>query len=117
MGAEGIVRALATLGEAGEAAGLAQGADTLAPAGEDLVRVGLAADIPDQAIFRRVELGMDRHRKLDHAETGAQMAAGHRYRIDGFGAQFIGELAQFVLRQEAQIGRRVDRIEQRHYEK
>jgi hypothetical protein len=38
------------LGEAGEAAALAQGADAVAPAGEDLVRIGLVADVPDQPV-------------------------------------------------------------------
>lgn len=46
--AERIVVAFAALGEAGQAAAGAQRADAVAPAGEDLVRIGLVADVPDQ---------------------------------------------------------------------
>ena len=48
--AEGVVLALAAPGEAGQPAALAQGADAVAPAGEDLVRIGLVADVPDQPV-------------------------------------------------------------------
>ena len=53
--AERVVFALGALGEAGQAAALAQGADAVAPAGQDLVRIGLVADVPDQPVVRRVE--------------------------------------------------------------
>ena len=55
-------------GEAGQAAALAQGADAVAPAGQDLVRIGLVADIPDQPVARRVEHSVDRDGQLDHAQ-------------------------------------------------
>jgi hypothetical protein len=54
-GAERVVFALAALGEAGQAAALAQRADAVAPAGQDLVRIGLVADVPDQPVARRIE--------------------------------------------------------------
>ena len=63
-------------GEARQPAALAQRADAVAPAGEDLVRIGLVADIPDQPVARRLEHRVDRHRQLDHAERGAEMPAG-----------------------------------------
>ena len=66
-GAERVVFAFGPLGEAGQAAALAQGADAIAAAGEDLVRIGLMADIPDQPVARRVEHIMQRHRQLDDA--------------------------------------------------
>ena len=49
-GAEGIVFALGAAGEAGQPALLAQRADAVAAAGQDLVRIGLVADIPDQPV-------------------------------------------------------------------
>ena len=67
-GAERVVFALGALGEAGQAAALAQGADAVAPSGEDFVRVALVADIPDQPVVRRVENRRARHRQLHHAE-------------------------------------------------
>ena len=65
--AEGVVFALRALGEARQAVRLAQGADPVAAAGEDLVRVGLVAHVPDQPVARRVEHVMQRHRQLDDA--------------------------------------------------
>ena len=96
-GAERIVFALGALGEAGQAAALAQRADAVAPAGEDLVRIGLVADVPDQPIIRRVEDIMQRNRQLDHAEPGAEVTAGDRDSVDRLLPQFVGKLAQLAF--------------------
>ena len=79
-GAERVVFALGALGEAGEAVALAQRADAIAASGQDLVRIGLVADVPDQPVGRRIENVMQRDGELDHAEAGAEMAAGRRRR-------------------------------------
>ena len=81
-GAERVVFALGALGEAGEAAALAQRADAVAAAGQDLVRIGLMADVPDHPVARRVEHVVQRDSQLDDAEAGAQMAAGDGNRVD-----------------------------------
>ncbi len=94
--AERVVFALGAAGEAGQAAALAQRADAVAPAGQDLVRIGLVADVPDQPVARGVEHRVQRHGQLDHAEAGAEMAAGDRDRVDRLGAQFVGKLAQLL---------------------
>ena len=107
-GAERIVFALGALGEAGEAAAHAQRADAVAPPGQNLVRIGLMADVPDDAVARRVEQVVQRDGQLDHAEAGAEMAAGDRHGIDRLLAQFVGELAQLALVEAAEIGRRND---------
>ncbi len=114
-GAERVEFALDPPGEAGQPAALTQGADAVAPAGQNLVRVGLVADVPDQPVARRVEHIVQRHRQLDDAESGAEVAAGHRHRADRFGAQLVGELAQLADRQGAQIGRGANAIEQRRF--
>ncbi len=67
--AERVVFALGALGEAGQAAALAQRADAVAPAGQDLVRIGLVADVPDQPVARRVEDVVQRDGQLDDAEA------------------------------------------------
>ncbi len=110
--AERVVFALGALGEAGEPAAHAQRADAVAPAGQDLVRIGLVADVPDQAVVRRVEHVVQRNRQLDHAEAGAEMAAGDRDRVDGLLAQLVGELAELLDLEGAQIRRRLDEVEQ-----
>jgi len=38
------------------------------------------------------------HGQLDDAEAGAKVSAGYRDRIDGFGAQLIGNLPQVFSR-------------------
>ena len=80
--AERVVFALAALGEAAEAAGLAQGADAVATTGQDLVRIALMANIPDQPVIRRVEHMMDRHRQLNHTQRRTQMPPGLRDRLN-----------------------------------
>ena len=112
-GAERVVLALGALGEAGQAALLAHGAHALAPAGQDLVRIGLVADVPDQAVVRRVEDVVQRDRQLDDAEAGAEMPAGARDRVDEIGAQLVGDLPELALLQRAEVGGRIDRVEQR----
>ena len=71
-GAERVVVALGALGETREAAALAQGADAVAPAGEDLVRIGLVADVPDQPVARGVEDPVQGDGQLDDAKAGAR---------------------------------------------
>ena len=114
-GAERVVFALGALGETGEAAAHAQRADAVAPAGQDLVRVGLMADVPDDAVVRRVEQIMQRDGQLDDAEAGAEMAAGDRYGVDRLLTQFVGELTQLTLVKAAKVFGGMDLIEQRRF--
>ena len=100
-GAERVVFALRPFGEAGQAAALANRTDAIAPAGEDLVRVALVPDVPDQDVLGRVEQVMDRDRELDHAEPGAEMPAGGGNGIDHFRPQLVGHRPQFAGRHVA----------------
>ena len=72
----------------------AQGADAVAAAGEDLVRIGLMPDVPDQLVIGGIEDVMQGDRQFDDAKARAEMSAGHRHRTDGLGAQFVGNLLQ-----------------------
>src|ERR1700741_2913869 len=47
-----------------------------------IVRIGLMADVPNHPVVGRVEDVVDRHRELDDAEPGPEMAAGDRDRVD-----------------------------------
>jgi hypothetical protein len=107
-GAEGVVFALVAAREAADAAELAQRPHLVAPAGEDLVRVGLVTDVPDQAVVRRVEDVVQRDRELDGAEVGRQVAAGARDRLQHMVAQLARERLQVGARQASQVGRAVD---------
>src|SRR5690606_18698534 len=102
---ERVELAFAALREARKAATLAQGANTVAAAGQDLVRVGLVSDVPDQDVARGVEHVVQRHRELDHAEPCAQVPTGDRYRVDGLLAQLVRKLPQLGSRELPQVGR------------
>ena len=110
-GAERVVLALAALGEPRQAARSAQRADAVAPPGDDLVRIGLVADVPDEAVVRRVEHPVQRHGELDDAEAGAQMPARDRDGVDRLLAQLVGELAKLCLGKLAEVRGGVDLIE------
>src|SRR5271166_2378490 len=110
---ERVVFALRALGESGETAALTESSDPVAPSGQDLVRIGLMADVPDDPVRRRIEHIVQRHSQLDYAEAGAQMPARHRHCADGLGAQFIGDLREVALVQLPQIRGRIDLIQQR----
>ena len=113
--AERIIFAFAALGEAAQPPALAQRADPVAPAGKDLVGIGLVPDVPDQPVIGRVEHVMDRDRQLDDAEPGAQVPTRHRHGRDRFRTQLVRELAQPLGRQGAQIVGVADGIEQRSF--
>jgi hypothetical protein len=74
--AERIVLALAALGEARQPTGLAQRADAVAPAGQDLVRIGLMANVPHQLVVGGVEDIVNRYRQLDYAQPRTEVSAG-----------------------------------------
>ena len=102
---ERVIGALGTLGETRQSARLAQGADALAPTGEDFVWIGLMADIPDQSVVGRVENMVDGDRQFDNAKTSPQMPARHGNRINGLGAQFGCHLPEIAFREAAQVCR------------
>src|SRR3990172_8737232 len=86
---------------------------SLSAAGEYLVGIGLVSDIPNELVGRGVEHMMERDGELDHAEAGAEMAAGHRDRGDQLLPQFLRQRLQLMVLKGAQIHRRLDTIEQR----
>src|SRR3546814_2145418 len=91
---ERFVLALAALGEARQAAALAQRADAVAAPGQYLVRIALVPDVPHQLVARRVEHIMDRDGQLDDAQPRPQMPARRPDGGNGSGAQLVGELAE-----------------------
>ena len=112
-GAERIVGAFRALGEARQATALAQGADAIAPAGQDLMRIGLVTDIPNHDVSGCVEHVVQGDGQLDHPEPGAQVTACLGHRVDRLRAEFVGQLTQFRQVQTAGVGRCVDGVQQR----
>ena len=89
--AKGVVLALGTTREGGNAILLAQGAHARATAGEDFVRIGLMTHVPHQPVVRGVEDVMQRDGQLDDAQAGTEMPAGLTDRVEQFQAQLIGQ--------------------------
>jgi hypothetical protein len=97
--AERVIGAFGPLGEARQPVLLAQGADPVAPPGQDLVRVALVAHVPDDLVARRVEHRVQRHGQFHHTQAGAQMPAGLRHRRDRLGPQFVRQPLQLGIAQ------------------
>ncbi len=106
--AEGVVLALLAARERRQAVLLLDRGDPLAPTSEDLVRIALVADVPDQAIVRRVEHVVQRDGEFHHAQTRTEMAAGAGDRLDQVLAQLVGNGRQLIIGDAAQVGWRVD---------
>ena len=111
--AEGVIGRLGSLGETRQPIFLPDRVHLFASPGQDLVRIGLMADIPDQLVARRIENGMDRHRHLDHTQPRAEMPTRLADRPDGFRAQLIGKAAQLRIAHPLEVGRRGHAVEQR----
>ena len=79
----------------------------LAPSGQDLVGIGLVADIPYQPVVRGVEDIVQGNGQFDRAQAGREMAAGTGNRFNQKFAQLGGELHELIARQLTQIGRRI----------
>ena len=65
---ENVVFAFLALWEAAQAARLSQRVEVLGATGQQLVRVSLMANVPDQLVPRRVENVVKRDREFDHTK-------------------------------------------------
>ncbi|MCY1506006.1 hypothetical protein D9M68_402400 [compost metagenome] len=110
--AEGVVFAFHAAREGGDAVLLAQGAHLLTASGEDLVRVGLVAHVPDQPVVRRVVDVVQGDGQFHHAEAGTEMPAGLADGVKEVLAQFVGQGFQLRVAKPAQLVRRRRAVEQ-----
>ena len=110
--AESVVGTLGATREAGDPAALAQSGHRFAAAGENLVRIALVAYIPHDAVGRRVEDVMQRDRQFHRTEVRGEMPTGTGDRFHQKVAQLRCELWQIVGGKSAQVGGRVDTVEQ-----
>ena len=109
-----IVLALGPLQEPGDPVALPQRGKGVVAAGEELPGIGLVAHVPDDPVGRRVELVQQRDAEFDHAEAGADVAAGHGDALDETVADLLRELRELLALQPLQVGRTVDRRQQCH---
>jgi len=112
-GAEGVVLTFVASGKPAEPAELAQAAHALAPACQDLVRVGLMAHVPDQTVIRRAEHVVQGHRELHRAQVGTQVPTGLRDAVQQVGTQLVSQRLELGAGQQAQVCGAVDGFEQR----
>ena len=105
---EGVVLAFSARRKGREPVGLLDGVQSLASTGDHLVRVGLVADVPHDAILRGVEDIVERDREFHGAEAGGEMPAAGRDGFDQEGAQFRRQLLERPRRELAQIRGRED---------
>ena len=94
-----------------EAAVLADGVEAVAAAGEDLVRIGLVAHVPEHLVARRVEQRVHRHGDLAGAEVGAEVAADLADRVDDQLADLLGHLLELVVVERLEVGGAVDLVD------
>ena len=111
-GAHDVVRGLGDRAERSEAAVLADRGEAVLAAGQDLVRVGLVADVPEDLVPRRVEHAVQRHRQLAGAEVGAEVAADLADRVDDQLAGLLRDLLELRVVEPVQVGRRIDLVEE-----
>ena len=113
-GAHDVVLGLGDRAERREPAVLADRRELVAAAGQDLVRVGLVADVPEDLVARRVEQRVQRDGELAGAEVGAEVPADLADRVDDVLADLLGELGQLLVGELVQVLGAVDAIEQAH---
>jgi hypothetical protein len=71
------------------------------------------ADVPDQPVAWRVEYVVQCDGELNDTESGAEMAARHRDRIDQLQPQLLCELWHLPVFETPQVVRLVDAVKQR----
>ena len=105
--AEHVILALFPPGEGVQAIFLANGVNALAPAGQDLVGIGLMAHVPHQSIEGGVVDVVQGNRQLDCAEAGGEVAAGAAHRAQQILAQLFAQNGQPLFGQGSQLDRRI----------
>ena len=90
---------------------LADRLQLVAAAGQDLVRVGLVADVPEDLVARRVEQRVQRDRDLAGPEVGAEVAADLADRVDDVLADLLRDLLELVVGQPVEVLRLVDAVQ------
>ena len=107
-GAHDVVLGLEDRAERRQAVVLADRRQRLATPGEDLVRVGLMADVPEHLVARRVEQAVQGDGQLAGAEVGAEVAADLADRVDDVGAHLLRDLLQLLVVELVQVGGGID---------
>ncbi len=109
---QGVVGAFGHARKAADAAQPALAAERLAAPRDDLVGVGLVADVPYDAVVGRVVDVVQRCGQLHGSEARGQMARVDRAFVDDVAAQFVAVTAQLLRPELFELLRRIDPFEQ-----
>src|SRR5450759_1225908 len=105
---EDVVRRLAPAREAPDPAELAERPEPRVPAGQQLVRIGLVAGVPDDPVAGRLEDPVQRQRDLNDAERRAKMAAGGRDGGDDRAPDLLRQLQEPGFAEAAKVARALE---------
>jgi hypothetical protein len=111
---EDVVRRFRATREPADAIELTERPEPLEPSGQELVRVGLVARVPDDPIAWRLEQPMERDGQFDDAERRAEMAAGVRHGPDDRVPDLDRQLGQLELVEATKVGWRLEVRQDRH---
>ena len=109
-----VVRALLGRRVAGEAVPLPDRGELVAAAREDLVRVGLMRDVPDQDVLQEVVDVVERDREVDDAEAGREVSAVLLEHLGDELADLRRDHREVGERDLPQVGGVVDSVEDGH---
>ena len=109
-GTKGVVLGLATLWKTRDAAKLTQPTHLLFATRQNLMRIGLMANVPDDAVMRRVVNIMQGDSELHRSEVRGKMATRTRDRLQHKSAQLVRQLLQAASVQPLHIGWTVNAI-------
>ena len=111
---EDVVGRLRPAREAADAVELAERPEPLEAPGQQLVRVGLVAGVPDDPVARRLEQPVERDGQLDDAERRSEVPAGAGDGAHDRVADLDGQLGELDLVETAQVGGALDGRQDRH---
>ena len=97
------MRALGAQHEAVQPTRLPNRVKPVQPPGQDLVNVGLVADVEKQLVVRSRKDGVQGQSQLDDAQVGSQMAAGFRERLNEEFANLPGQRCNFCGRSPSTV--------------
>src|SRR4029079_15637805 len=111
---EHVVLGLTPARKAADAPQLPERLEPPEAAGQELVRIGLVAGVPDDPVAGRLEQAMQRDRELDDAQRAAQVTARRRDRRDDRLADLGRQLLELGFSQPAEIGGTMESRKDRH---
>ena len=111
-GAHDVVLGLEDRAERSQPLVLADRRQLVPAPGEDLVRIGLVAHVPEDLVLRRVEHRMQRDRELAGPEVGAEVAANLADGVDDVLPDLLCDLLQLLLGEVVEVLRVLDSLQE-----